>query len=129
MDIVCEDLPETVRFYTEVLGLPFFLPYKHGQPWAAVDAGNIVLFLFPGNGEPPPKRRPPSKPDSPPGLDSLGFAVDDLDAAIAALDRKVQWALPEPREWRHPSGTWYRFRSFYDPVGNLLSVTEPHKAR
>ena len=58
---------------------------------------------------------------------SFAFAVDDLDAAVAELDGKVKWAGDEER-WDHPSGTWYRYRSFHDPEGNLLHVTEPHKA-
>jgi glyoxylase I family protein len=53
--------------------------------------------------------------------------VDDLDASILALDGKVDWLQPKPATWSHPSGTHYRYRSFYDPDGNKLYVTEPHK--
>lgn len=127
LDIVCDDLPAMVRFYHETLGLPLRFPYEAGQEWAALDAGNMRIFLLVGNGDQPAPRRPATKSEAPPGLDSLGFAVDDLDAAIAELDGSVEWAA-EPREWRHRSGTWYRFRAFYDPAGNLLSVTEPHES-
>lgn len=127
LDIVCQDLDLMARFYHETLGLPFFLPYEPGQGWASLDTGSVAIFLLEGNGDPPGERRQPEKSEVPPALDSLGFAVDDLDAAVAALDGKVTWAAA-PKEWRHEaSGTWYRFRTFWDPENNLLSVTEPHK--
>ena len=66
-------------------------------------------------------------PDNAPGYDSIAFEVDDLDEAIAALDGKVEW-VDEQIEWKHPNGTWYRYRPFFDPDGNMLYVTEPHQA-
>jgi isopenicillin-N N-acyltransferase-like protein len=39
----------------------------------------------------------------------------------------VEWLTAEPTTWEHPSGTHYRYRAFYDPDGNKMYVTEPHK--
>lgn len=126
LDIVCADVDAMVDFFHGTLGFPFRLPYERGQGWAAVEAGNVTVFLLRGNDDPPSPPRPPKKADAPPGLDSLGFAVEDLDAAIAELEGKVEWAAAI-EVWENPTGTWYRFRKFYDPSGNLMSVTEPHK--
>ena len=46
---------------------------------------------------------------------------------MAELDGKVEWVDDEIITWKHPSGTWYRYRPFFDPEGNMLYVTEPHK--
>ena len=73
-------------------------------------------------------QRTPINPENAPGFDSFAFEVDDLDGAISELDGRVEWANPDIIEWKHPIGTWYRYRPFYDPGGNMLYVTEPHKA-
>jgi isopenicillin-N N-acyltransferase-like protein len=126
-DILTHDVKRLVDFYHGVLGLPFFLPYDDPEEWAAIEAGNITIYIFRSTvGEHAP-RRTEVNPDNPPGLDSFAFAVDDLDAAVAELDGKVEWVTTEQIDWKHPSGTWYRYRPFYDPDGNMLYVTEPHK--
>jgi glyoxylase I family protein len=129
LDIVCDDIEEMVTFYTEVLGLRLFHPYEQGQAWAAFDTGNVVIYVFPSNGEPRPSLRSPVKSENAAALDSLGLAVADLDEAIDALDGRVRWASDAPGSWKHPSGVWYRYRGFYDPAGTLLYVTEPHTQR
>jgi hypothetical protein len=107
---------------------PFFLPYAEDEEWAAIDAGNLTIYIFKSErGEHAP-RRTAINPENAPGFDSFAFEVDDLDAAISELDGRVEWTNPDIIEWRHPSGTWYRYRPFYDPEGNMLYVTEPHKA-
>jgi isopenicillin-N N-acyltransferase-like protein len=128
LDILCKDVAAVVSFYHETLGLPFFLPYAEDEEWAAIDAGNLTIYIFKSErGEHAP-RRTAINPENAPGFDSFAFEVDDLDAAISELDGRVEWANPDIIEWRHPSGTWYRYRPFYDPEGNMLYVTEPHKA-
>jgi hypothetical protein len=127
MDILCRRTGPMVDFYHGILGFPFALPYEDGQDWAAIELGNLTLYLFETTvGEHQP-RRTPINPDNPPGLDSFAFEVDDLDEASTDLDGKVEWAAEEPIRWDHPSGTWYRYRPFYDPEGTMLYVTEPHK--
>lgn len=127
LDILCRDVEEMVDFYHGTLGLPFFLPYERGEGWAAMAAGNLTVYIFATEVGDHPPRRTPVNAENAAGLDSFAFEVDDLDAAIAGLEGRVDWASDEIITWRHPSGTWYRYRPFYDPEGNMLYVTEPHK--
>lgn len=128
MDILTRDVGRLVDFYHGVLGLPFFLPYQAEEEWAAIDLGNLTLYLFKSEvGEHAP-RRTEINPDNAPGMDSFAFEVDDLDEALRELQGKVEWVTEETITWKHPAGTWYRYRPFYDPDGNMLYVTEPHPA-
>ncbi|MFW0796007.1 C45 family autoproteolytic acyltransferase/hydrolase [Gordonia sp. CPCC 205515] len=127
MDILSHDVDRLARFYTETLGLSYFLPYERDENWAAIDMGNVTLYIFESTvGEHEP-RRTAINAENAPGMDSFAFEVDDLDAAEAALEGKVEW-VDERIEWKHPNGTWYRYRPFFDPDGNMLYVTEPHVA-
>jgi isopenicillin-N N-acyltransferase-like protein len=55
-------------------------------------------------------------------LESYAFAVDDLDQAIVEFDRRgVTWAA------EIVESPWYRYRSFYDPDGNLMHLTQPDR--
>jgi len=127
MDILCKDVQPMVDFYHGTLGLPFLLPYQPEEEWAAIEAGNVTIYIFKSEvGEHEP-RRTPINPENAPGFDSFAFEIADLDEAVAALDGKVEWASDEVITWRHPGGTWYRYRPFYDPEGNMIYVTEPHK--
>jgi isopenicillin-N N-acyltransferase-like protein len=125
MDIYTNNLPRLVEFYTGTLGLKFFLPYQPAQGWASIDFGNLTLYMFEANqGEHAPPRPGDRRV---PGIDAFAFEVDDVDAAVQALEGKVSWCQPAIQLWSHPSGTHYRYRAFYDPDGNKLYVTEPHK--
>ncbi|HWA41652.1 MAG TPA: VOC family protein [Hypericibacter adhaerens] len=127
MDIVTRDVGRLVDFYHGILGLDFFLPYAPGQSWAAIDLGNLTLYVLKTELGQPAPRRAATGAQNPPGLDSIAFEVEDLDEAMAALEGKVEWVAAQIGTWRHASGTHYRFRAFYDPDGNKLFVTEPHK--
>lgn len=125
-DILTKDVDRLVDFYNGLLGLPHFLPYEKGQGWAAIDTGNVVIYIFDttvGEHEP---RRTPTNSENAPGLDSFALTVTDLDVVVDYLDGKVEWASDEILPWHHPSGVWYRFRPFYDPDGNMVYATEPH---
>lgn len=125
-DILTPDVDRLVDFYHGVLGLPFFLPYESGQGWAAIDTGNVVIYIFDtkvGTHEP---RRTPVNADNAPGFDSMALSVSDLDEVVTYLEGKVEWASDAIIPWHHPSGVWYRFRPFYDPDGNMIYATEPH---
>lgn len=125
MDIYTKKLPRLVEFYTQTLGLKFFLPYEAANGWAAIDFGNLTLYMFEANlGEHAPPRPGNRRV---PGIDAFAFEVDDVDKAVRALEGKVTWCQPAIELWSHPSGTHYRYRAFYDPDGNKLYVTEPHK--
>jgi catechol 2,3-dioxygenase-like lactoylglutathione lyase family enzyme len=126
LDILCKDADRMARFYNGVLGLPFFLPYEPGQGWVSIQAGDVTIYVFETREREREPRRTPDNETNRPGFDSFAFAVDDLDATIAVLDEEVEWAGEETR-WEHPDGTWYRYRAFYDPEGNMIYVTEPHK--
>lgn len=128
MDILTRDVQKLVDFYHGVLGLPFHLPYAPEEEWAAIDMGNVTLYIFKTEvGEPAPRRTPVNL-ENQPGMDSFAFEVDDLDAAMAELDGKVDWAQDDITVWRHPSGAWYRYKPFFDPDGTMMYVTEPHRA-
>jgi catechol 2,3-dioxygenase-like lactoylglutathione lyase family enzyme len=128
MDILTHDVDRLVGFYHGVLGLPFFLPYEQDEEWAAIDTGNLTLYIFKSEVGEHPGRRTAVNPENPPGIDSFAFEVEDLDEAVEAIDGRVDWVTDDVIEWQHPSGTWYRYRPFHDPDGNMLYVTEPHKA-
>lgn len=127
MDILTHDVDKLVNFYHGTLGLKFHLPYEQAENWAAIDMGNVTLYIFESKVGQHPPRRTAVNDQNAPGYDSVAFEVDDLDVAEAALDGKVDW-VDERIEWKHPSGTWYRYRPFFDPDGNMLYITEPHTA-
>jgi len=125
MDIYTGNVPRLVDFYTKTLGLSFFLPYEPEKEWAAIEFGNLTLYVFKADkGVHEPRRDAQYRR---PGIDAFAFEVDNLDEAMKALEGKVEWLTAEPVKWEHPSGTHYRYRSFYDPDGNKMYVTEPHK--
>ncbi|RBP64924.1 glyoxalase/bleomycin resistance protein/dioxygenase superfamily protein [Brevibacterium sanguinis] len=127
MDILTHDVDRLAKFYHETLGFDFHFPYVPEEEWAAIDFGNVTLYIFKsevGQHEP---RRTAVNPDNSPGYDSIAFEVDDLEQAIADLDEKVEW-VDEVIEWEHPSGASYRYRPFYDPDGNMMYVTRPVRA-
>ncbi|HEY5854616.1 MAG TPA: carcinine hydrolase/isopenicillin-N N-acyltransferase family protein, partial [Aldersonia sp.] len=107
MDILTHDVDRLVEFYHGTLGLGFFLPYERDERWAAIDLGNVTLYIFESRvGEHEP-RRTAVNAENAPGYDSFAFEVDNLDEAEAALDGRVEW-VDERIEWKHPNGTWYR---------------------
>lgn len=135
--VVVRDFAAMVNFYREVLGFEL-VPANHRpeKGWAMFSCGNmdVVLLASPEGG--PPQRRTSAYWGNPAGLDSFAFEVEDIDDAMAELDAAgIEWAgdlviyangevlleIPE-----HVEGIWYRYRSFYDPEGNMLHLTEPH---
>jgi len=125
IDVLCSDIDVMAAFYHDVLELPYLFDREPGDDWFAVQAGPVTLYFFPGKGGHPEPFVADSD-ENPPGIECFAFVVEDLDAAVAALDGRVAW-LGDVEEWHHPSGTWYRFRYFHDPEGNKVSITEPHK--
>lgn len=68
-----DDLAETVRFYTDVIGLVLAYPADHGWAEFTMDAGSFCLHD--GRAADAPAR----------GLATVGWRVDDVDAAHALL--------------------------------------------
>ncbi|HEX8603307.1 MAG TPA: VOC family protein [Pseudoduganella sp.] len=117
--IICADYARSKHFYTEVLGLPVIAEnyraarrsYKLDLQLA--DGSQIELFSFPDA----PER--PSYPEAR-GLRHLAFAVDDIDACKAHLER--QGIAVEPI--RVDEHTQRRFTFFADPDGLPLELYE-----
>lgn len=122
IDVICTELEPMRAFYADLLGLPLRLPYEPGQGWVGLRAGDVVIYLIEEDGAQLPPHPAPrfTGAANPPGLDSFAFEVNELDAAIAELDRRgVNWAgdIVESE--------WYRYRGLHDPEGNLVYLTEP----
>lgn len=116
--LVVGDVDASVRFYTEVLGLP--LGHRSG-PYAQLDTGETRVALF--------DRRAMAKslgvdrleaPDPlAPGF-QVGFKVDDVDAVYAALvGRGAEPACaPTDRAWGQ------RTAYVRDPDGHLIELAQ-----
>ena len=139
MDIVVNDFATMVDFYRNVLGLPL---HPHGyepeKGWAMFMCGDVDLVLLSvpdaDRGE---RRRTADYNEDPAGVHSFAAEVDDIDEAIAALDRHgITWAgetnIYGAGEFLGEvpgddfAGIWYKFRSFYDPEGNVMHICEVH---
>lgn len=113
-----------VDFYHGVLGLPLTYPVSD-ENWFAVQAGDVEIFFFPGRGK-NARLFGANGDENPPGLESIAWRVDDLDLAMTELDGKVTWGS-DVITWTHPNGNWYRMRVMFDPEGNKVWLTEPHR--
>ena len=117
--IICADYQRSKAFYTQVLGLRVIAEnYRAArQSWkldlALPGGGQIELFSFPGA---PPR---PTTPEAQ-GLRHLAFAVDDLDAGCARLERLGVTVEPI----RVDEYTGNRFTFFPDPDGLPLELYE-----
>ena len=139
MDIVVNDFATMVDFYRNVLGLPL---HPHGyepeKGWAMFMCGDVDLVLLSvpdaDRGE---RRRTANYNEDPAGVHSFAAEVDDIGEAIAALDRHgITWAgetnIYGAGEFLGEvpgddfAGIWYKFRSFYDPEGNVMHICEVH---
>jgi isopenicillin-N N-acyltransferase-like protein len=139
MDIVVNDFVTMVDFYRDVLGLPL---HPHGyepeKGWAMFMCGDVDLVLLSvpdaDRGE---RQRTANYNEDPAGVHSFAAEVDDIDEAIAALDAHgITWAgetnIYGAGEFLTEvpgddfAGIWYKFRSFYDPEGNVMHICEVH---
>ena len=117
--IICSDYQRSKDFYTRILGLRIIAENLRAarQSWkldlALPDGSQIELFSFPN----PPRR--PSTPEAQ-GLRHLAFAVDDIDAACARLERHGVTVEPI----RVDEYTGRRFTFFPDPDGLPLELYE-----
>lgn len=117
--LICSDYQISKRFYTEILGLSILGEYHRTERQSykldlALNGQYIIeLFSFPD----PPKR--PSRPEAL-GLRHLAFAVPDLDASIAHLNK--EGVVTEPV--RTDEHTGRRFTFFADPDGLPLELYE-----
>ncbi len=139
MDIVVNDFPTMVEFYRDVLGLPLHPHgYEPDKGWAMFMCGDVDLVLLSvPDADRPERRRTANYAEDPAGVHSFAAQVDDIDEAMAALDEhNIEWAgdlniygageFLEDIPGDDFSGIWYRFRSFYDPEGNVMHICEVH---
>ncbi len=139
MDIVVKDFQAMVDFYQNVLGLPL---HPHGyepeKGWAMFMCGDVDLVLLSvPDADRSERRRTANYNEDPAGVHSFAAQVDDIDEAMAALDEHgIEWAgdlnvhgageFLEEAPGDDFDGIWYRFRSFYDPEGNVMHICEVH---
>ncbi len=119
IDVLCRDLDAMVAFYRDTVGVPLLFPYDPESGWAGFQAGDVSIYMIRIEGEGQERRVPG---EGPPGFESFAFAVPDLEEGIDELTAKgVEWAS------EIVESDWYRYRSFYDPEGNLLHLTVPDR--
>ena len=139
MDIVVRDFPAMVDFYKNVLGLRL---HPHGyepeKGWAMFMCGDVDLVLLSvPDADRSERRRTANYAEDPAGVHSFAAQVDDIDEAVAALDEHgIEWAddlkiygageFLDAAPGGDFEGIWYRFRSFYDPEGNVMHICEVH---
>lgn len=120
INVFCRDIAqmeEVAHFYTEILGLKWFLPYEPGQDYAAISTGTITLWLRPS--------LPGHLPVALGQTGQVALAVESLEASIEALGDRVTWDSATGR-WDFPNGVYYRYRRIIDPAGNLMFLIECH---
>ena len=104
-----DDFQQAVAFYEDVLGLPLAYPAGHGWAEFALE-GTCALCLHEGR---------QSVTSGAPSA-TFGWAVSDLDAAVAALRaRGVETEDP------HVVTEGLRSATFHDPSGNALFFEGP----
>src|SRR5690349_13125363 len=139
MDIVVNDFPRMVRFYKEVLGLPLHPHgYEPAKGWAMFMCGDVDLVLLSvPHADRVGRRKTANYVADPAGVHSFAAQVEDIEEAIAELDRHgIEWAgdlkiygagqFLDAAPRGDFGGIWYRFRSFYDPEGNVMHICEVH---
>ena len=104
-----EDLPTTVHFYRDVIGLSL-LPHHAGRPH--FDLHGIFLTILKG-------KPCPAQDAEPKRFPVVAFAVENLDAALARL-RAHHVDLP----WGVEGDEHSRWVMFHDPAGNLIELVE-----
>ncbi|MDA4125902.1 MAG: VOC family protein [Thaumarchaeota archaeon] len=106
--VMVNSMERAVRFYTDSLGLK--LKTRYGDQFAQVEAPGTIIALHPSNKDGPQ----PGKSESL----SIGFAVDNLDAAISELKEKgIVFS-------RVTDDTQVRLAFFTDPDGNPLYLSQ-----
>jgi lactoylglutathione lyase len=96
-----DDLEESIKFYTEVLGFP--LKFRDGAHFAALDGGSVTLALATSIDHPIP------------GQVVVGIKTDDPDGAAQAIDAAGGGIVKAPYNDAHE-----RRAVVYDNKGNGL---------
>jgi lactoylglutathione lyase len=96
-----DNLEESIRFYTEVLGFP--LKFRDGAHFAALDGGSVTIALATAIDHPIP------------GQIVVGIKTDDVDGAARAIDENGGGIAKGPYDDAHE-----RRAVVYDNMGNGL---------
>ena len=106
--LTVENLPASVAFYRDVLGLRLL---GQGDGWAHFDAGGGALFELMSGGKASPQPKTPAQQPL-----VVGLRVMDMPAAMAELHAKgirfTETGAFEETRWAH----------FSDPEGNQLEI-------
>jgi lactoylglutathione lyase len=101
-----DDLDESVRFYSETLGMP--VKFRDGAHFAALDGGSVTLALA-------------TPVDHPiPGQVVVGIKTVDVDAAAKAVEASGGGIVKGPYDDAHE-----RRAVVYDNKGNGLVFYQP----
>lgn len=117
--LICSDYARSKAFYTETLGFPVLheVYRRERDSWKldleVAPGVQLELFSFPN---PPPR---PSRPEAQ-GLRHLAFAVADVAATVAELERRGVACEPI----RIDEYTDRRFTFFADPDGLPIELYE-----
>ena len=101
-----DDLDESIRFYSETLGMP--LKFRDGTHFAALDGGAVTLALATAGG--------PSHP----GQVVVGIKTADVDAAAKAIEASGGGIVKGPYDDAHE-----RRAVVFDNKGNGLVFYSP----
>ncbi|MDE3097692.1 MAG: VOC family protein [Chloroflexota bacterium] len=101
-----DDLDDSIRFYTEVLGMP--LKFRDGAHFAALDGGSVTIALATAIDHPLP------------GQVVVGIKTADVDAAARAVEANGGGIVRGPYDDAHE-----RRAVVYDHKGNGLVFYSP----
>lgn len=101
-----DDLEESIRFYTEILGMS--LKFRDGAHFAALDGGSVTIALATAVDHPMP------------GHVVVGIKTADVDAAAQAVDANGGGLVKGPYNDAHE-----RRAVVYDNKGNGLVFYSP----
>lgn len=101
-----DDLDESIKFYTETLGMP--LKFRDGSHYAAIDGGSITISLATAVDHPNPGHIVP------------GIKTDDVDGAAEAIEASGGAIVKGPYNDEHE-----RRAVVYDNKGNSLVFYSP----
>ncbi len=101
-----DDLDESIRFYSETLGMP--LKFRDGSHFAAIDGGSITIALATALDHPLP------------GQVVVGIKTADVDAAAKAIEASGGAVVNGPYDDAHE-----RRAVGYDNKGNGLVFYSP----
>src|ERR1051325_4550345 len=114
--IIVSNMDRSVGFYRDILGLNL----KFQSPdWTEFDMGTTTLALHGGGKPSPPRVEAPSETHA--GSASIGFSVDNLDAAYEDLQKKgARFVMPPKTQ----EAEGIRLAVLLDPDGLGISLAQ-----